>query len=647
MRVWATRNNKGSRLTLRLISLFSLISAVPSVLMTLFSAFFFHSGIDSWFNDRNMTVLEKSLNVADSYLEEQKRYALNDCITLSKTLEYHFNKVFPAEAFSDAKFLKQVGFLLDDLCGLKGINSAILLDQNLEVISFSKYSVSLHFLNINSSDIKNAQEKDASVLRIDAPNIIVISCFKNQQDEWVYLIIEKKLDANILFQAKYARNAYLEYKNLLSERNSLEIAFIFMFLIVGILLLATSIAAAIAYSWKIVNPISNLIDVSESIINGNAKARAVEVSSYEEVSVLVKTFNQMMDQVQKQREDLVVINKRLDERIKFSSSVLLGVSSGVIGVDNNAIYIWNSAAEKLLGKNISFGEHICNLIPEIDSLISEVSAENPFVEKEITYEKKGESLLLSIKIGNIESTDSIRLVITFDDMTQVINAQRRAAWTEAARRVAHEIKNPLTPIQLSAERIYRKYLSQISVDKETFENLVNVIVRQVGDIKRLINDFTFFAKLPDPVLKTCNVCEICSQAVFLMQNTINDIDIILNTTENICEINADERLLHQSIVNLIQNAINVLNTISKDDKKIIVTLNKFDENIQISVEDNGTGFPKEKMDMLATPYFTLMPKGTGLGLAIVKKIIQEHKGSLTFGESDYGGARVTITLPLN
>lgn len=651
--VWATRNHKGSRLTLRLISLFSLISVVPSVLMTLFSAFFFHNGIDSWFNERNRTVLEESLNVADSYLEEQKQYALNDCITLSKTLEYHFNRVFPAEAFNDEHFLKQIGFLLDDLCGLKSINSAILLNENLGVVSFSRYSVGLHFLNISNEDIRNAHEKDAHILKINKddspPNIVVISCLKNQQDEYMYLIIEKKVDANILFRAKYAQTAYNEYNQLLSQRNSLEIGFIFMFLVVGILLLVTSIAAAIVYSWKIVKPISNLVDVSESIISGDAKARATEVSSYEEVSVLIKTFNQMMDQVQKQREDLVIMNRQLDERIKFSSSVLFGVSSGVIGIDNNSIYIWNSAAERLLGKNISFGEHICNLIPEIDSLISEVSAQNTFIEKEITYEKNNESLVLLIKIGNIEPANSSysRFVITFDDVTQVINAQRRAAWTEAARRVAHEIKNPLTPIQLSAERIHRKYLSQISVDRETFENLVDVIIRQVEDIKRLINNFTSFAKLPDPVMKQCDLCKICTQAVFLMQNTTNDIDITLNSTEETCKISADERLLHQSIVNLIQNAINALNTVSKDGKKVVVTLSKLDEFMQISIEDNGPGLPKEKMDMLATPYFTLMPKGTGLGLVIVKKTIQEHRGSLTFGESAYGGAKIIITLPLN
>lgn len=620
--------------------------------MTFFSAFFFHNGIDSWFNDRNMVVLKKSLNVAESYLEEHKQYALNDCIAISKTLEYHVNRVFSIEALDDKFFLKKLGFLLDDLCGLKSINAAILLNDNLEVLAFSRYSVSLHFLNISNSDIKNIKEREAKILKINEtdlqPNIVVISSFKNQNNKRIYLITEKKVDTNILSQVKYARTAYYEYKHLLSERNSLEIAFIFMFLIVGILLLVTSIAIAIIYSWRIVKPISNLIDVSESIISGNTKARATEVSSYEEVSILIKTFNQMVTQVQKQREDLVKINKQLDERIKFSSSVLAGVSSGVIGIDNNTIYIWNNAAEKLLGKNISFGEHICNVIPEIESTLLAASQTNIFIEKEIQYKKNGDSLLLSIKIENIESLTSYynRYVITFDDLTHMIIAQRRAAWSDVARRVAHEIKNPLTPIQLAAERIHRKYISQISSDKEIFENLVNVIVRQVGDIKRLINDFTFFAKLPEPIMKKCNVCEVCSQAVFLMQNATNDIKITFNKDRNTCNINGDERLLHQSFVNLIQNSINALNTIHKDDKKIVVTLKKNDKYIEIYIEDNGPGLPKEKIDSLATPYFTMMPKGTGLGLAIVKKIIQDHKGNLSFGDSVYEGAKVVVNLPI-
>jgi two-component system nitrogen regulation sensor histidine kinase NtrY len=225
-------------------------------------------------------------------------------------------------------------------------------------------------------------------------------------------------------------------------------------------------------------------------------------------------------------------------------------------------------------------------------------------------------------------------------------AQRKAAWSEVARRVAHEIKNPLTPIQLSAERLRRKYISQIKTDAGIFSDLVDVIVRQVGDIKRLIDDFTFFARLPEPKLKECKVVDICRQAVFLMQNASNDVEIayVPEIESGIAKV--DDRLLHQSIVNLIQNAINALGTTANSNKQVKVSCSETADRINIIVEDNGPGLLKEKIEMLATPYFTLMPKGTGLGLAIVKKIIQDHKGELSFGDSALGGAKITISLPI-
>ncbi len=647
--LWSNRHKKGSRLTVRLILLFSFSSIIPSILMTFFSAFFFHNGIDSWFNDRNRTVLQESLQVAESYIDEHKRQLINDCTAVSKTLTYHIDKLANLREQDPEKFSENVNFVLDDLCALKNLNSAILLDSSLNVIAHSKYSVALHFLNLQNEDISSIKERSSVILRSsfdDEQNIRAISCFRTDNNEYLYLIIEKSIDSEILLQAKNARQAYDEYFQLLEERSSLEIAFIFMFFIVGIMLLVGSIVVAILYSWRIVKPISNLIDTSETIIEGNLKARVPEESQYEEITTLMRTFNQMISQVQKQREDLVEINKQLDERIKFSSSVLAGVSSGVIGIDNNAVYVWNSAAEKLLGRPISFGEHIYNIIPEIEALLYAPSS-NGIAQKEMRYKKDNNELLLSVKVAHIETSIDYynRFVITFDDLTNMVMAQKKAAWSEIARRVAHEIKNPLTPIQLSAERIRRKYISQINSDSGTFSELIDVIIRQVGDIKRLIDNFTHFAKLPDPILKPCNLYEICKQAVFFIQNASEDVKISLIEANTDLSVNVDERLIHQSVVNLIKNAVNALGTVTKDDKKVQVSIKNDNNKFMVAVEDNGPGLPKEKIESLATPYFTLMPKGTGLGLAIVKKIVQDHGGELLFGDSNLGGAKITMSIP--
>jgi two-component system nitrogen regulation sensor histidine kinase NtrY len=621
--------------------------------MCIFSALFFHSGVESWFNKRNQTVLRESLKVAESYLSEHKRNALWNCIAISRTLEYHLESIGVDLGNSDESLSKNLCFFLDDLCSLKGVDSAILLDSRLNVVAHSKYSVSLHFLNINYKQIKETEtsEKNALILEVEAlensKNIIAASCFRSS-GEYMYLIVEKSIDSNTLLQAQNARIAYDEYLGLLKKRNSLEIAFILTFFIVGILLLIASIAIAIIYSWRIVKPVSNLIDVSEDIIDGNMEARAVSDCSYEEIQLLIKTFNQMIEQISNHRKNLVQINQKLQERVKFINSVLAGVSSGVMGIDNNCIYIWNTAAEKLLEKKIIFGEHIGNIFPEVIELLGAIEGKNPSIQKEVQIKKGNNILLFSIKIENLTFQNDNKFVITFNDLTDMIMAQKKAAWTEAARRVAHEIKNPLTPIQLAAERIKHKYQSQIITDVEIFLELINVIVRQVWDIKRLIDEFSLFARLPEPNLKKCNLCNVCKQAVFLMQNSSGDVEIIFsNSDEDVLSANIDERLLHQSIVNLIQNAINALSFLAKTDKKIWVFLEKTAECIKIIVEDNGVGFPKEKMAALATPYFTLTPKGTGLGLAIVKKIVQDHKGELFFENGIFGGAKVIIALPLS
>ena len=652
--LWNERHKKGSLLTIRLIAVFSILSVVPFVLMSVFSAVFFHNGIESWFNDRNTRVLQGSVNVADSYLSEHKRNAVHDCMAIARALEYHIETLPEAVEEDNQLFFNNLSFNLDDMCSLKNVKAGILLDSSLNVIARTKYSVGLHFLNISYAQLQKAVEKQGIDLGENTEtesSVYAVAHFKNPQNESMYLIIEKEIDSKIISYAKDTRAAFNEYYNLLRERSTLEITCIFMFLIVGMMLLISSIAVAIIYSWRIVNPVSNLINVSESIIGGNLNARATEARTYEEILLLTRTFNQMIDRVHNQQKDLVNINKKLNERIKFTSSVLAGVSSGVIGLENNSIYIWNNAAEKLIDKKIEFGNHISSIIPEIEDLLIELNhSEKLSLEREIQYKKDSNTLIFLVKIENITAAndDSTRFVVTFDDLTNMVLAQRRAAWTDVARRVAHEIKNPLTPIQLSAERLRRKYISQISSEPKVFSDMIDVIIRQVGDIKRLIDDFTFYARLPEPIFKECDVTDVCRQAIFFMQHAENNVDIqFLNENERYI-IKADERLLHQSVVNLIKNAMNALNTLNISEKKIWVSISENQEKsrIFIKIEDNGPGFPKEKIEQLATPYFTLMPKGTGLGLAIVKKIVQDHGGELLFDNNEHGGASATISLPI-
>ncbi|MBO4405649.1 MAG: GHKL domain-containing protein [Alphaproteobacteria bacterium] len=669
--IWSNRHKKSSRFTLKLISIFSFISILPSVLMCIFTSLFFHNGLESWFNKRNQTALRDSLNVANSYLEETHKSALRDCVSISRAIEVQLNKMnIPGslesadisernlEFLNSDRFMRNLGFLLDDLCNLKDMSGAILVTGE-NIIAHSKYSVSLHFLNLKYEDLQQLQEvadlqRNGKLLKIsgvDEKTIICAACFRPMEspNKYMYLITEKKINPQIIEHADNARKAFEDYYSLLKNRNSLERAFTVMFFVIGLLILVISILLSLIYSWKFIKCISNLIDVSETVMEGDFTARVDEPKSDKgEISDLTKTFNQMISKVHRQQNELIAINDELDEKVKFITNVLSGISSGVIGLDNLCVYIWNSKAEDLLGKKFVFGENILNILPELQDMIKEINEQNSFISKEINYQRDNKTLLFSIKIVNIVAEDYNRYVVTFDDLTNMVVAQHKAAWSEVARRVAHEIKNPLTPIQLSAQRLHRKYVSQISNDKETFTKLIEIIVRQVGDIKRLIDEFSFFARLPEPKLKKTNLEDVCQQAVFLMNETADNIKIHFRkeSDEEVYLVNGDDRLLHQCIVNIVKNAINALSTVNRENKGVWIQLRKEEDTVRLDVEDNGPGLPQDRMDSLATPYFTLLPKGTGLGLAIVKKIIQDHKGSLVFGQSAHDeGAKITMILP--
>lgn len=644
--LWKNRHNKGSHLTFRLISAFSLLAVIPSALMCVFSAIFFHNGIESWFNERNQTVLKESLKISETYLDEYMRGTLNANLSIARAVEYQLEKMYHKN-YADIRRLpfQKLNNVLSELCDLKNMNAAILVDESLRVMAYSKHSVSLHFANISYKDVRaldNSKMK-SKILSVKDGLIVAATCFPTVNGN-MYLITEKITNMKIFEYANEAKTAYTNYLDLLAQRNVLELSFTFAFFAVGILLLLSSIFMATMYSWKIVKPISNLINVSEDIMRGDLTARTTEDASYEEIQILCKTFNEMIEKIYIQQKDMSRVNQELDEGIKFINGVLAGVSSGIIGIDNNSVYIWNAAAETLLGQNISFGEHIGNLLPQISDIFSEDNFNT--LEKEIYVKRGNQMRLFSLRAEKVASDGEHRFVITFNDLTDIINTQKKAAWAEVARRVAHEVKNPLTPIQLAAERLQRKYKNLIAKNDEVFSELVQVIIRQVADIKRLIDSFSLFARLPDPQFKKCDMCELCKQAVFLMQNATNEVQISFKVDEqNTYEAKADETLIHQSIINLIKNSLNALTTVSESHKKISVTLAKDNGKISVSVNDNGPGFPADKIEQLATPYFTMMPKGTGLGLTIVQKIIQDHGGELTFKNNESGGASSCFYLP--
>lgn len=651
LRLWKSRRSHGSILQMKLISTFSALAVVPSFVMVFFSAIFFHKGIESWFNARNNAVLQESLNVAEAYLNEHTKIIKDDGLGLARAIEINIASLTPSQLSNDEIVSTTISELMDDLFAMKNIDGGILFGKDDKILARSKYSLSLNFALISSNDFNEALISGVKVINCFPDNkIMALMRVSVVTRAPFFLLIERKIDEGISNYVKKTKSAYSEYHELAEYRTHLEIAFILMFVILGVLLLLAAISTAIKFAGQLIGPISNLVDTAEKIRDGNLSVRADNNRFVKELDLLTNTFNDMISQIQVQQTELKNKNAELDKQFQFIQNVLSGVSSGVISLNNRCrINTFNGKAEEILNKKLTHGTLFFDIFPKTVQMFERLRS-LASIEDQIEFVRGLEHRTFLVKLATLkENNVPFGYIVTFDDVTNLISAQRKAAWADVARRVAHEIKNPLTPIQLAAERIFRKYSKQITADEETFKKLTDTIVKQVGDIRRLTDEFSFFARLPEPKLKKCILADIAKQAVFFVQNAYQDINIELNNNLENTDIIGDERLIHQAIMNVLQNAINAMKSTKNEDKhdKIIVTFGDTDGFVDIYIDDNGPGLPKSERNMLTEPYFTLMPKGTGLGLAIVKKIVQDHNGRITLGDNEMCGARIILSFPID
>lgn len=646
--LWQNRKSKGSQVQIKLIYIFTLISVIPSLFMIVFAGIFFHKGIDSWFNSRNEAVLIEASNVAEAYMKENIDVAKDDALGVARVIELTVMSESPSK-ISDRDYLRQViESTMNEFFLLKNINAGIVTNARREILAISEKGISLGFIPILDKTFQDCLHS-GGIIQIksdDVTDVLLLVNLKIPFHDDAFLLFQKKIDEKIINHVNKTKLAYADYNDLKMDRFNLEVIFIIIFLIISFLLVLVAINFAIILSAQLIYPISNLIDSAEKIKNGDLNVRAKYINnSATELKLLSRTFNSMVSKVQSQQVRLENTNAQLDEKIQFISVVLSGVSSGVIGLDKNyEINLYNDVAILKIGKKLKKEVSIFDIFPQIEEYKQKLN-KHLQVELQLDYIAELKHFIFVIKVVPILFRDNVSYIITVDDITNLTNAQRQAAWSDVARRVAHEIKNPLTPIQLAAERISRKYSGQIVSEKETFDKLINSIIKQVGDIKRLTDEFSFFARLPEPVFKKSNLFEILKQAVFFMQNAYQDINFKLTSTESLekFEILVDERLIHQVFVNVLQNAVNAMKSQQITKEWVIDVKTTCDDNsIRVIFNDNGPGLPKANREKLTDPYFTLMPKGTGLGLAIVKKVMQDHDGKIIFEDGYLGGAMVTL-----
>jgi two-component system nitrogen regulation sensor histidine kinase NtrY len=648
VRVWAERRrgSAGSRLHVRLVLLLGGVAVVPALLVAVFAAVFFQLGIQAWFSDKVRGTLEASLVASRAYLDENRNAIRADALAMAADLN-RAGTLLPDNT---------VGFsqVLTTFTSLRGLTEATVFEPVLgRVIANAGLGSAMVVDSPPAWAMETVRQGEVAVLSDEGEEGWVRGLVALDIEPGLMLMIGRPLDPSIIEHMQRTELAFQEYDQLDRNRSGLQITFVMIFAIATLLVLLAAVLIGLVMANQIARPISRLINAAERVRGGDLSVRVDEGRADDEVGSLSRAFNRMTNQLAAQRSELLEAYRQLDDRRRFTESVLGGVSAGVIGLDaEGRINLPNRPASELLGQDLeaAVGRPLAEVVPEFRAFLA-AAALTP--EKARTEEipvpgPSGRRTLLARIGAEFDAGGLSGYVLTFDDITALLSAQRMAAWADVARRIAHEIKNPLTPIQLSAERLKRRYLKQITDDPDTFRACTDTIVRQVGDIGRMVDEFSAFARMPQPVIRPENAVQLVREALVLQRHAHPAITYELRVPEGPLSIGCDRRLINQALTNLLQNAADAIAMRPEGEAggRVTVEVAAGPDRVSISVEDNGIGLPGDgERDRLTEPYVTHKAKGTGLGLAIVKKIMEDHGGGLTLADGSDGGARATLILP--
>ncbi len=536
---------------------------------------------------------------------------------------------------------------------MRGLTEAMVFDRAGHVLARSSLSFTLGFEPVPDGAIRVADEGDVAIMTNDSDDRVRALVRLNQFGD-VYLYVGRFIEPRVLAHIEETQRAAAQYEKSEGQRSGFQITFALIFMMVAMLFLVAAVAIGIHVATKLAVPISRLATAAEQVRGGDLAARVPEGEKDDELASLSRAFNRMTNQIESQQRELTEANRQLDERRRFTETVLTGVSAGVIGLDRlGRVNLPNRSAAALLGIDLdqSIGQDLAEVAPEMAALLDEAERRpERLAQSQVQLAQGNSTRTLLVRIAAEHHEDDISgFVVTFDDITELLSAQRKAAWADIARRIAHEIKNPLTPIQLSAERLRRRYLKEIKHDPETFVICTDTIIRHVGDIGRMIDEFSSFARMPAPVLKPENLVEIVHRAVFLQRTAHPEIAFETHYPARPVAVGCDARLVGQAVINIVKNAIEAIEARIAEHGPgapghIRVSVAEDAGQASVVVEDNGKGLPEQGRERLTEPYVTTRAKGTGLGLAIVKKIMEDHLGDLTLEDREPVGARVRLVF---
>lgn len=627
------RGRAGSRLHIRIVTLFSVIAAVPAILVAVVASVTLDRGLDRLFSRQTHSLIENSLIVADAYRREHAQIVRAD--TIATALE-----LARAKPLFDQN-REQFRQFLNAQAAIRGLPVIMMLDKELNVVDQAEVPLNQAFVNTQSF-VKPPREALASIDEVE-PQIgvfldsnYIAGVIKLRVFADTYLYVVRLLDPRVVAQLRATREGVSQFAEIQARRLGVQIAFALMYTVIALIVLLSAVWLGLTFANYLVAPIRRLIGAAQLVSTGNLHIQVPIHRSEGDLAQLGETFNKMTHELRTQRDDIVRARDLIDSRRRFMEAVLAGASAGVIGVDaQGRISILNRSAEQLIGHSEAeaLGRPLRELVPElVELLITARSGTQRLVQGQVTINRSGRDRNLSVRVTSEQSGDAHQgHVITLDDITELVTAQRTSAWADIARRIAHEIKNPLTPIQLSAERLRRKYGPLIKEDPSVFRQCTDTIVRQVDDIKRMVDEFSQFARMPKPVIGVEDVADMVRQAAFLQRVGNADIDINVEIAGDPMPAQCDRRLIAQALTNIIKNATEAIAAVPPAELgkgRILVTAARDRGDIVIDVIDNGIGLPKENRSRLLEPYVTTREKGTGLGLAIVGRILEEHGGKI-------------------
>lgn len=633
-------------LHVRIVGLFSLVAVLPAILVAAVATVTLERGLDPWFTGALKDLMTNTVSIARSYRELQ-------CRTLARETQLMAADLNRAKVLYDADRNLFREFM-NSRATFLGFPLAMVLEPDGTVVERFEAKKLENVPMPTQTDLQDASNREALCLFQRSGNIFR-SALKLDAHGGRVLYVAREVDPRALEFPQVAEAGVAFYEALDQKKAGIQIAFASMFALIALIVLLSAVWFGLNFANRLVAPIRRLIHATDQVATGNFYVQVPVKRGEGDLGHLGETFNKMTSELRRQHDGLTTASELMDRRRRFTEAVLAGVSAGVIGVNARAlITIVNPSTEALLGTSREdlLGKPIAMVLPEVAPLVEEMShGRQRLMQQQIHIARKGKERTIDVRVTSEQTRNEKRdLVITLDDITDLVLAQRTSAWADVARRIAHEIKNPLTPIQLSAERIRRKYGKVITTDREVFDQCTDTIVRQVDDIKRMVDEFSSFARMPKPTIGNEDLAETIRQVVFMMKIAHPEIEFVDQVPPGSLVAPFDRRLVSQAVTNIVKNATEAIAAVPETEKgqgQISILLDDtHPEYLILAVTDNGKGFPVEGRQRLLEPYMTTREGGTGLGLPIVAKILEDHGGGMELADNPAGrGGQVRMWIP--